>query len=65
MSKETSEFLNGGNILVGGGVQPWWLDTALIAAMLVSGQLQRSPLYDGPVPIDEAYKLFSEGHYWI
>lgn len=60
MSKETREFLNGGNILVGGGIRPWWLDEALVAAMIASGQIERSPLYDGPIPLDVAYKLFSE-----
>ena len=60
MSKETRELLNGGNILVGGGFKPWWLDESLIAALIASGQMERSPLYDGPVPIEAAHALFSE-----
>ena len=60
MSKETREFLNGGNILIGGNVKPWWLDEALIAALIASGQMERSPLYDGPVPLEAAHNLFSE-----
>jgi len=57
---ETAEFLNGGNILVGDGVRPWWLNESLISAMLASGQMTRSPLYDGPVPLDDARELFAE-----
>ena len=60
MSLETPEFLNGGNILVGHGERPWWANDGIIAAMLASGQLSRSPLYDGPVPIDDARALFAE-----
>lgn len=60
MSLETYEFLNGGNILVGDGVRPWWLDENMIAAMIASGQMTESPLCDGPVPLDKARALLAE-----
>jgi phage/plasmid-like protein (TIGR03299 family) len=60
MSQETMQFLNARNILVGCGEIPWWYDEKIVTALIASGEIESSPLFDGPVPIEEARQLFSE-----
>jgi phage/plasmid-like protein (TIGR03299 family) len=47
MSKETAEWLNGGNILVGYDAPTWWRNDDLIADLGIE-----SPFYPGAVPVE-------------
>lgn len=53
MSRETMEYLNGGNILVGHGVTPWWFDASLVDA-------SNSPLYAGAIPVGDVQRRLFE-----
>ena len=57
MSKETAEWLNGGNIIVGFGRNPWWYDEALVESLEIE-----SPLYAGAIPSDDILRrIFNYG----
>jgi phage/plasmid-like protein (TIGR03299 family) len=51
MSKETAEWLNGGNILAGMSRMPWWADLALIERLGIE-----TPLYTGAIPVADVLR---------
>src|SRR5664280_3346901 len=51
MSRETMQHLNGGNILVGHGVTPWWHDAKLVDLLTAE-----SPLYADAIPVGDVMR---------